>query len=93
MTPSTKNTIVAFVKAAVADAAEREEVLALLSAKPTPKDRLLKTGEAAEMVGCHRKSLFLWAKQGKLHPVHQTARRVRWSLLELEGFTGAALGA
>lgn len=93
MLQATRNTICAFAKAAIPDPAERDEVLKLLAAKPAPKDRLLKTRDAAARVGCHVKSLFLWAKQGRLHPVHQTARRVRWSLRELESFTGEALEA
>ncbi len=93
MQQSTRNTMSAFAKAAITDPTERDEVLKLLASKPAPKDKLLKTKAAAALVGCHPKSLFLWAKAGKLHPAHQTARRVRWSLRELEAFTGEALEA
>lgn len=93
MQQATRTAVAAFVKAAIQDPAERDEILKLIAAKPTPKDKLLKTKEAAERVGCHVKSLFLWARQGRLHPIHQTARRVRWSLRELEAFTGEALEA
>ncbi len=93
MQSATRNTMLALAKAAITDPTERDEVLKLFAAKPAPKDRLLKSRDAAARVGCHVKSLFLWAKQGRLHPIHQTARRVRWSLRELESFTGEALEA
>ena len=92
MKSETKKTLAAFVRGAIADPAERDEALKMIAAdKPEAKENLLKTKEAARLMECHPKSLYLWERQGRLHPVRQTARRVRWSLRELEKLAGCKL--
>ena len=95
MREETRKTVETLIKVAINDPGEREVALKAIATadKPEPKDKLLKTKTAAKLMECHPKSLYLWEKQGRLHPVRQTARRVRWRLHELESLAGEKLGA
>lgn len=95
MRQETRKTVENLIRAAIADPGERDAAIKAIGTadKPEPKDKLLKTREAARLMDCHPKSLYLWERQGRLHPVRQTARRVRWRLHELEAFAGEKLGA
>lgn len=42
--------------------------------------------EAAGILGCHPKTLYRYARKGLLHPVHHSARKVRFDRQEIEDF-------
>ena len=42
--------------------------------------------QAADILMCHRKTLFRYAKKGALHPVYLNARTVRFDRSEVEQF-------
>ena len=91
MNPETFNTAKAVVTAAIANPAERAEILKLFS-QPIPRDVLFTTRKAAEFAGVHRKTLFRWERNGYLHPKRITPSRVRWSKRELETFLCETVG-
>ncbi len=42
-----------------------------------------RTSEAAAALGVHPKSIFRYARRGQLHPIHRSARAVRWKRSEV----------
>lgn len=93
MKTETRQTIEAFVKAAIQDPAERDAVLKAVAAHVERKDKALKTREACRLAGVSARTLQIWAKEGKVHPMRATRSHVRYSLRELEGFLGYSLEA
>lgn len=86
MNESTRNTIVTFVKGAIADPLQQKEALAALQPKSERRDKLLTGAEAARMAGVARKTIRDWEKKGLIRGRHITRSRVRFSRNELEAF-------
>ena len=42
--------------------------------------------EAAQILDCHPKTLYRYARKGLLHPIHHSARKVRFDRDEVERF-------
>ena len=66
---------------------EPERALRILSAA---KDSAAETAEeywktkiAAAALGIHEKSIWRYARRGQLHPIHRSARAVRWKRSEV----------
>ena len=87
MKASTIDLLDGLISAAVKDKGEQAEAKALIRQKVEKRpDKQLTTNAAAELVGCTGKTLFRWAKAGKLHPRRLSASLVRWSRNEIEDF-------
>ena len=56
------------------------------SAKTQANKGFCSPAEAAKTLGCHLKTLYRYAKKGLLHPVHHSARKVRFDRSEVEDF-------
>lgn len=50
----------------------------------TAADTLIKTREAAAILGIHAKTLFRYRRRGMLHSVHRSPRCIRWRKSEVE---------
>lgn len=64
------------------DPEAREELRALLGAAES--ERLLKTAEAADRLGCHTKTLTDWAAAGRVRGAFLLGREWRYRASELE---------
>lgn len=84
----TKHNLTAFVRATVVDPLELADVLARIEGKPKPtrRDKMITSKEAAEIAGVHKKTIQAWGRKGLLTPRRITRRRVRFSRNELEQF-------
>lgn len=93
MKAETRKTIEAFVRAAVTDPDERAAALKAIAIPPERRDRPLRTKEACALAGISARTLQVWAKEGKIHPLRATRSHVRYSRNELESFLGYRLEA
>lgn len=64
----------------------REEVLRACSRKSLSKPKLRGVKEAAAVLGCHPKTIYRYVRQGLLHPVRYSQRKVRFDINEVEAF-------
>ena len=64
--------------------AREARIVAACKDGATVPDALIKTREAAEILGTHPKSLFRYRKQGLLHSVKRSPRCIRWRKSEVE---------
>ena len=65
---------------------QREEVLRACSRKPSGKPKLGGVRQAAEVLGCHPKTIYRYVRKGLLHTVRYSPRKVRFDLNEVEAF-------
>lgn len=66
---------------------QRGRILAACRSQPTAVRRRLGTArQAAEILGCHPKTVYRWAARGNLHPIRHSLRKVRFDLDEVEVF-------
>ncbi len=88
MNETTRKLLTAFTKSAITDPEQRDAALAALAPRKEERpDRWLKTREALQLCGfASWKTLRRAEKAGILHPRHLSARMVRWSRNELEGW-------
>ena len=93
MNTSTRLSLEAFARAAIADPVERDAALRAISAPTERRDRPLKTRDACRLAGVSARTLQIWTKHGHLHPRRATRSHVRYSLRELENFLGYQLEA
>lgn len=71
--------------------ASPEEVKTLLAAlSPTAKKtrQTCNAAQAAEVLGCHKRTLQLYGKRGMLHPIRISPRKIRWDLGEVKQLAG-----
>jgi excisionase family DNA binding protein len=72
-------------------AEQREDILRACSRKSSAKARLGGVRQAAEVVGCHPKTIYRYVRRGLLHPVRYSQRKVRFDLNEVEAFAANGL--
>lgn len=59
-------------------------ILAAAKGERPARDDLIKTRAAAEILDCHPKSVFRYARRGLLHPIRRSPRALRWRKSEVE---------
>lgn len=60
---------------------------------PPPRQHLVSTDQAAEVIGVDRTTLFRWAKEGKAKPAYITpGRHMRWDVEDLRRQVGLITG-
>ncbi len=91
MKTATRKTLEAFIRAAITDPDERAAALKAIAIPPERRDRPLRTKEACALAGISARTLQVWAKEGKIHPIRATRAHVRYSRDELEAFLGYKL--
>ena len=66
---------------------ERRLILSVCRSPRRPRaKRLCTTRQAAEILSCHVKTVLRYAKQGRLHPIYHSARKIRFDRDEIERF-------
>ena len=65
---------------------QREEVLRACSRKSPARPKLGGVKQASAVLGCHPKTIYRYVRQGLLHPVRYSQRKVRFDLNEVEAF-------
>ena len=67
--------------------AQLARILAACRSQSTAVRRRLGTvRQAAEILACHPRTVYRCAARGYLHPIHHSARKVRFDLDEVESF-------
>ena len=81
MKRETLNIVEAFIRSAVIDPTERDELLKRIAQKPQKerRDKMLTSKEAASIAEVHPKTILAWGRKGLLTARHITRRRVRFS--------------
>jgi excisionase family DNA binding protein len=69
----------------------RAEILRACSPKALTKPRQVGAKQAAQVLGCHPKTLYRYVQKGLLHTVHFSKRKVRFDLNEVEEFAARGL--
>lgn len=54
----------------------REEILRVCSRKTLTKPKLGGVGQAAQILGCHPKTIYRYVPKGLLHAIHYSRRKV-----------------
>lgn len=63
----------------------RKEILTACELAGRPRKRRLgNVGQAAAILDCHRRTVQRYAREGRLTPIYQSCRRVRFDLDEVE---------
>jgi excisionase family DNA binding protein len=78
---------------ATVDAAKRSEVLAACSRVQRQHRKLVAVGKAAELLGCHPKTVERYARKGLLGQVRFSPRKIRYDLDEVEAFARDGMDA
>jgi len=65
---------------------QREEILRACSRKTSAKPKLGGVRQAAEVLGCHPKTIYRYVRKGLLHSVRYSRRKIRFDLNEVEAF-------
>lgn len=65
---------------------EAHRVRAALQGDGATREKLVNTRAAAEVLQCHPKTVLLYGRTGRLHPVRRSSRFLRWRVSELEKF-------
>ena len=58
---------------------------------PQKKRRTGTVRQAAEILSCHPKTVYRYARRGHLKPIHYSPRKVRFDLEEVEAFAANGL--
>lgn len=69
----------------------RAAILRLLNGEPE-KVKLINSRRACEILECCKPTLWQYVKQGKLHEVRQSKRRIRYNLKEVEELAYRGIG-
>ncbi len=59
-------------------ASDSESRRIIEAARSSERDRALTTRDAAQIIGCHPKSVHRYARRGLLNPIRRSARTIRW---------------
>lgn len=70
---------------------QREDILRVCSRKALAKPKLGGVRQAAQVLGCHPKTIYRYVRKGLLHTVHYSRRKVRFDLNEVESFAARGL--
>lgn len=70
---------------------EREVILQACSQKALVKPKLIGVRQAAQVLGCHPKTIYRYVRKGVLHTVRYSQRKVRFDLNEVEAFAARGL--
>lgn len=65
---------------------QRAEILRACSRNSSAKPKLGGVRQAAEVLGCHPKTIYRYVRKGLLHSVRYSRRKVRFDLNEVEAF-------
>lgn len=65
---------------------EREALLCAFSRAAPLKAKPVGVRQAAQVLGCHPKTLYRYVRKGLLHTIHYSRRKVRFDLNEIESF-------
>lgn len=78
-------------RATNADNEITRRVIAAAKGETPARDMLLTGKQAAEILGCHPKTLFAYRRAGKLRSIHRSPRCIRWRKSEVDklAFDGA----
>ena len=92
MNGSTKKIIEAVLRSdnSVTDE-QREAILLFCSRGVTQKPKLVGAREVAEILGCHRKTVYRYVRRGLVRAIHYSPRKVRFDLGEVEAFAASGL--
>ncbi|MFC1762223.1 helix-turn-helix transcriptional regulator [Planctomycetota bacterium] len=70
---------------------QRATIAAALNPGKKEKPKLITTKQAAKVLDVSTVTLRKYEKQGLLHPIRYTRRRIRWDLNEVEAFRDRGL--
>jgi excisionase family DNA binding protein len=70
---------------------QRAEILRACSQGVRPKPKHVGVRQAAQVLGCHPKTIYRYVRKGLLHTVHYSCRKVRFDLNEVEAFAASGL--
>lgn len=70
---------------------EREAVLSAFSRAVPVKPKPVGVRQAAQVLGCHPKTLYRYVRKGLLHTIHYSCRKVRFDLNEIEAFAARGI--
>ena len=70
---------------------QREDILRVCSRKTPGKPKLGGVRQAAQILGCHPKTIYRYVRKGLLHTVHYSQRKVRFDLNEVETFAASGV--
>lgn len=84
MTDELKNALLLAMQAGRATPEERRRILESLKEEVRPREKLLTTKGAAEILDCHPKTVFRYRDAGRIGCVRRSARCIRWRQSEVE---------
>jgi len=65
---------------------ERDVILHAFSRPTAAKPKPVGVRQAAQVLGCHPKTVYRYVRKGLLHTIHYSCRKVRFDLNEVEAF-------
>lgn len=88
MRPETMSTVEAILSADTSVPADHRKTILdfCRENRRTSRARMITAKEAAGILGVHPRTLQRWGREGRLHPVSYTPRRIRWNEGEIREF-------
>ncbi len=70
---------------------DRDSILRAASRSTQTRPRPVGVGQAAQVLGCHPKTIYRYVRRGLLHTIHYSRRKVRFDLNEVEAFAARGI--